>query len=80
MDTEPQIICIGTTRGLRVKRVGLTYFVENAHIERDRNEHGDITWKVVAVAKGPDARNEAIEWLCQANKEVAATMEKDRKR
>jgi hypothetical protein len=65
---EPEIISLGTTRGLRVRRVGVVFFVESLHLTREPGVEGVIeAWKVVAVAKGEKARAESIQWLHDAN-------------
>jgi len=67
---EPEIISMGTCGGLRVKRVGPTFFIENAHLVRDEAGVQSTTWKVVAVAQGPKAYQEAHMGLHDANKQV----------
>lgn len=74
-DLIPEIIAMGTCRMLRIKRVGDVFFVENLHQVRTLSEQtgGEIVtdhWKSVAIAKGKDARQEAFEWLQQANIDV----------
>jgi hypothetical protein len=81
-DLIPEIIAIGVpplaAAGgrckpmLRIKRVGEVFFVENLHQVRTLSEQtGDeiVTdkWVVVAVAKDKDARQEAFQFLQDAN-------------
>lgn len=77
---DREILAYGTTRGLRLTRVGMVFFVESAKLERD--EDGEtVEWKVVAVAKGQDpaeSYQEACAWLAQANIEVIETIRRDR--
>lgn len=67
MEVEDEIVSEGTCRVLRIRRIGVVYFVEN--LQGDR-------WKVVAVSKLSLAREEktprqeAHEWMMQANAEV----------
>lgn len=67
MDVEPEVVSVGTSRILRIRRIGEVYLVENLQGER---------WKVVAVSKpslardGKTPRQEAHEWLMQANAEI----------
>lgn len=79
-DVDKEEIAYGTTHALRCVRVGMTFMVESAHLERD--EDGEITvWKVVAVAKGEDPRTsyrEALEFLWQANVDVIRYIVEDR--
>jgi hypothetical protein len=73
-DLEPRILSIATSRMLRVKQVGVVYFIENLsyhrRIDEDGNEQVDEQWKVVATAKGKDAHKEAHLWLAEANMEI----------
>lgn len=82
-DLLPQVISVGTSRALRVERVGRTYFVKSLSFLRSLSEDGseilEEQWKTVAVAEGRAARSEAIDWLNNANRQVLAMMEQDRR-
>jgi hypothetical protein len=74
-DLDPEIIAMGTCRMLRIKRVGAVFFVENLHQTRTLDERANVeivtdNWKSVAIAKGKDARQEAFEFLQEANIKV----------
>lgn len=71
---------MGTSRVLRVRRVGTTYFAENMQERRTLSDDGVETveevWKIVAMAKpdivtpGRTPRAEIHEWVARANIEV----------
>lgn len=72
----PEILAIGTTRQVRVRRVGRVFFVENLRQSRalgpDGAEVVKDEWVPVAVAKGgDDPRHEAMIWLADANVKIA---------
>lgn len=76
---EREEIAYGTTRSLRVIRVGRVFFVESASIERT-TEEANIAWKVVAVSKGEDNQQsykDAMQFLYDANVEVMKRMRAD---
>lgn len=72
-DLAPEVIAIGTSRGLRIRRIGAVYFVESAYIDRSEGAEA-IGWKTVAIAKDQDkpgsARKDAFEWMHRAQREV----------
>jgi hypothetical protein len=76
-DLLPRILSIGTCRVLRVKQVGIAFFVENdvGHIDEAGMRHED--WKVVAISKGQDAYKESHQFLAQANVQVLQQIKKD---
>lgn len=72
-DLEPEIISVGTSRLLRVKRIGRVFLVENLHYERDVKDGKEIIterWKAVSTARGKNAYNEAHQWLHEANRDI----------
>lgn len=80
-DLEPQIMLMGTCQTLRVKRVGAVYFLECLHQTRKLDANGveivEDLWKSFAVAKGPDAWQEAQQCLCRTNIQVMKTIQQD---
>lgn len=85
-DLTPEVISIGTCRALRIRRIGLTYMVENNHLSRDGVGATSDNWKVVAVVKPdqdpkkPSAHVQAHRWLADANEKVFALMDEDMRR
>lgn len=80
LNLDPEVVSVGTSRVLRVRRIGTTYFAENMQERRTLRDDGsealEEDWKVVAVAKpdiaspGRTPRAEIHEWLARANVEV----------
>lgn len=69
-DLTPEVISMGTCRMLRIRRIGAVFFVENLFQERAADGTVTDQWKSVAVAKGANARIEALQWLQTANEEA----------
>lgn len=75
-DLEPVVISIALCRALRIRRVGMTFFVENNQPVRDGDDQLHDYWKVVAVIKpdhkpgSPSAWDQAHQWLWSANEKV----------
>jgi len=67
----PEEVAYGTTRLLRLRRIGRVYLLENNQHERDTAGALVDRWKVVARIDGPKARAEAFEALGDTNKRVA---------
>lgn len=86
-DLIPEVISIARCQALRIRRIGVVFFVESKHIERTTMDDGAevITdaWKVVAIAK-PDLlkprkdspRKEAFDFMHEAQ---ALALEQQRK-
>lgn len=72
-ELAPEVVAIGISRGLRIRRIGKVYFVESAYIDRS-GDADTIGWKTVAIAKDQDkpgsARTDAFEWMHRAQREV----------
>lgn len=76
---EPRVISIGTCRTLRIRQIGVVFFVENNQPQRKEDDSLEDHWKVVAVVKKDHTgRNphtpwdEAHMWLADANEKVMA--------
>ncbi len=79
---EPEVIAIGLSRAIRIRRIGATYLIENLHLTRHIDAGGNETvgerWKVVAkaaasVPPGPKPpKQEAFEWMHEAQRKVLA--------
>lgn len=86
-EVESEIISVGTSRVLRLKRIGTTFLVENMQERRDVANHIEEQWKVVCSIR-PDGKDTqkhemseawiaAHQWLAQANINVLEMMQKD---
>lgn len=74
---DKEVIAMGTCRAVRAVRVGRTFMVESGELIRDAAGVPSEHWKVVAVAKGERAYQEAMEWLENANVEIMALIMED---
>lgn len=78
---EPRVISIGTSRQLRIRQIGVVFFIENNQPIRKDDDSLEENWKVVAVVKkdhtGRNKRepwDEAHMWLADANEKVMAVV------
>ena len=80
-DLEPEVVSMGTCRALRIRRIGLTYLVENLKLKRRLDEDGEEVveddWAIVAISKGKTAREDAHGWMRDANADVMRIIEQD---
>lgn len=79
---DPEILAMGTSRSVRVKRIGRTFLIETAHVHRTGG-HKEIEWKTVAISKGEDDHQsyvDAFQFLGEANVKIFEFMDAEHER